>query len=150
MTSSSTRETPEVESESLRVDLFGYDVDVDASRLRADTDVVDEQIGEYARGERRAFDVDVRFPDDLTGDVMRAMAQIPYGETRTYGDLAAELDTSPVAVGQACGRNPVPIVVPCHRVVGSDGIGGFSAAGGVDLKRRLLAFERGESLERWG
>jgi methylated-DNA-[protein]-cysteine S-methyltransferase len=73
---------------------------------------------------------------------MDAMAAIPYGETRTYGDLAADLDTSPVAVGGACGRNPVPLVVPCHRVVGHDGLGGFSAEGGVDLKRALLAHER--------
>jgi len=80
---------------------------------------------------------------------MRAMREIPYGETRTYGDLAENLESGAVAVGQACGSNPLPIVVPCHRVVGSDGYGGFSAEGGVDAKRRLLAFERGEGLDRF-
>jgi len=72
---------------------------------------------------------------------MDAMAAIPYGETRTYGELAVELDTAAVAVGQACGRNPVPIVVPCHRVVGANSLGGYSAEGGPELKERLLALE---------
>ncbi|WP_235063395.1 methylated-DNA--[protein]-cysteine S-methyltransferase [Candidatus Halobonum tyrrellensis] len=100
------------------------------------------QAAEYADGDRRAFDLRVRFPDGFTGEVMRAMAAIPYGETRTYGDLAAALDSSAVAVGGACGRNPLPLVVPCHRVVGADSLGGFSADGGVRLKRALLAHER--------
>jgi len=69
------------------------------------------------------------------------MSDIPYGETRTYGDLAAALDTAPVAVGSACGKNPVPLVVPCHRVVGRDSLGGYSAGDGTALKERLLALE---------
>jgi methylated-DNA-[protein]-cysteine S-methyltransferase len=73
---------------------------------------------------------------------MDEMSAIPYGETRTYGEIATALDSAPVAVGQACGSNPVPIVVPCHRVVGSDGgLHGYSAPGGVALKRRLLEHE---------
>ncbi|ELZ26190.1 methylated-DNA--protein-cysteine methyltransferase [Halogeometricum pallidum JCM 14848] len=112
---------------------------MDESYLDADPETVRERVREYERGDRTAFDVEVAYPDTFTGRVMRAMSEIPYGETRTYGELAAELDTSPVAVGQACGRNPVPLVVPCHRVVGAGGrLVGFSAEGGVELKRRLL------------
>lgn len=101
------------------------------------------QLREYAAGDRRRFAVEVSVPDTFTGAVMRAMTAIPYGETRTYGDLAARVDSSPVAVGGACGRNSLPVVVPCHRVVGAESLGGFSAAGGVDQKRALLELEGG-------
>jgi methylated-DNA-[protein]-cysteine S-methyltransferase len=70
---------------------------------------------------------------------------IPAGETRTYGDLARDLGDIALSrdVGQALGRNPVPLIIPCHRVVARDGsLGGFSAPGGTDTKRRLLAIER--------
>ncbi|MFC7225905.1 methylated-DNA--[protein]-cysteine S-methyltransferase [Salinirubellus salinus] len=126
----------------MEVALWGYRFEVDESRITESPAEVRRQVREYERGERHAFDLTVAVPDDFTGRVMDAMAAIPYGETRTYGDLAGELDTSPVAVGGACGRNPVPLVVPCHRVVGRDRLGGFSAEGGVDLKRALLAHER--------
>ncbi|RDZ65480.1 cysteine methyltransferase [Haloferax sp. Atlit-12N] len=127
----------------MRVTMWEFAVDVDERLLGCSPESLREQLAEYERGERREFDVDVRFPDSFTGDVMRVMASIPHGETRTYGEVAAELDSHAVAVGQACGRNPVPLVVPCHRVVGADSLGGFSAAGGVDLKRALLDHERG-------
>ncbi|WP_255169829.1 methylated-DNA--[protein]-cysteine S-methyltransferase [Natrononativus amylolyticus] len=127
----------------MRVDVLETPVDIDGSRLEAAPGTVREQLDEYARGERRAFDLDVSYPDSFTGRVMAAMAAIPYGETRTYGDLAADLETAPVAVGSACGRNPVPVIVPCHRVVGADSLGGFSAGGDDPLgfKRRLLDHE---------
>ena len=54
---------------------------------------------------------------------------IPFGETRTYGELAEELCVFAQAIGQACGRNPIPIIIPCHRVLGSNGLGGFSGVG---------------------
>lgn len=115
---------------------------IDESFLAESTEAILTQVREYERGDRRTFDLTVNAPDGMTGEVMAAMSEIPYGETRSYGELAAELDTAPVAVGQACGRNPVPIIVPCHRVVGSDGgLRGFSAADGVATKRRLLDFE---------
>ena len=124
------------------VDILGSTIEIDASVIAASPAETRAQIRAYERGDRRTFELDVAFLDGLTGEVMAAMTEIPYGETRTYGELAASLETAPVAVGQACGRNPVPIVVPCHRVVGSDGgLGGFSAAGGVATKRRLLEFE---------
>ncbi|MBP1985867.1 methylated-DNA--[protein]-cysteine S-methyltransferase [Halolamina salifodinae] len=133
----------------MRVDIRGDSYDLDAGLVAEDETEIRRQIDEYAAGDREAFDLTVDYPERHLGDVMRAMSEIPYGETRTYGDLAQDLDSGAVAVGQACGSNPLPIIVPCHRVVGSDGYGGFSAAGGVDAKRRLLAFERGEGLDRF-
>jgi methylated-DNA-[protein]-cysteine S-methyltransferase len=123
------------------VTLLDGSVVIDESLVAASPAAITRQVDEYARGERRQFDLSVTYPDSFTGDVMRAMAAIPYGETRTYGDIAADLDTAAVAVGQGAGRNPVPIVVPCHRVVGADSLGGYSAPGGVSLKERLLAHE---------
>lgn len=76
--------------------------------------------------------------------VWRALQAIPRGETRTYGELAKALGSSPRAVGGACRANPVPIVVPCHRVVGAGGLGGYSGARGgawLAIKARLLAHE---------
>ena len=78
--------------------------------------------------------------------VRRAMAAIPFGHTRTYGDIARALHTNAQAVGQACGANPLPILIPCHRVVGAHGLGGFSAKGGVETKIALLRFEGAASL----
>ena len=70
------------------------------------------------------------------------MLAIPYGETLSYGAVAKSLNGSPRAVGQACGKNPVPIVVPCHRILAANGrIGGFSGGDGVPTKRMLLAHE---------
>ncbi|MFD8547751.1 methylated-DNA--[protein]-cysteine S-methyltransferase [Streptomyces sp. NPDC059649] len=102
------------------------------------------QLRAYFRGELTTFDL----PLALRGTpfqrrVWAALCTIPYGETRTYGQLAALLGTPGAAraVGLANGRNPVGIIVPCHRVVGADGsLTGYG--GGLDRKRRLLAFER--------
>ncbi len=78
--------------------------------------------------------------------VWRAIAAIPPGRTATYGEIAKRLKSAPRAVGQACGRNPYPVVVPCHRVVAADGgLGGFANARGgylLDTKRWLLAHEK--------
>jgi len=77
--------------------------------------------------------------------VWQAMCRIPRGRTRTYGELARSLGSAARAVGQACGANPFPLVIPCHRVVGASGIGGFAhhASGfHVDVKRWLLAHEK--------
>jgi methylated-DNA-[protein]-cysteine S-methyltransferase len=76
--------------------------------------------------------------------VWAEIAKIPLGQVRTYGDVAKRLNNAPRAVGQACGANPFPLVVPCHRVVASDGLGGFARHGGgflVDIKRWLLRHE---------
>lgn len=128
--------------------MLGGRVTIDESLVEAPVAAIDAQLAAYERGERTEFSLAVSFLDSFTGRVMRAMAAIPSGETRTYGDIAADLDTAAVAVGQAVGRNPVPVIVPCHRVVGADSLGGFSAAGGVSLKKRLLAHERGQRQTR--
>ena len=77
--------------------------------------------------------------------VWQAMCNIPRGETRSYGELAGELRSAAQAVGQACGANPIPVIVPCHRVVGKSGLGGFMKHGSgqpLDIKRWLLAHEQ--------
>ena len=125
----------------MNVDVCGETFEIDAAQIDAPEAEVRDQVAEYAAGDRQVFDLPVAIPDDFGGAVMNQMLAIPYGETRTYGEVAAELDTAPVAVGQACGANPVPVVVPCHRVVGADSLGGYSASGGLDAKERLLALE---------
>jgi len=77
--------------------------------------------------------------------VWQAILNIPRGATRSYGALAAEVKSSAQAVGQACGANPIPIVIPCHRVVGKAGLGGFmghASGDSLDIKRWLLAHEQ--------
>jgi methylated-DNA-[protein]-cysteine S-methyltransferase len=77
--------------------------------------------------------------------VWQAIYDIPRGEMRSYGDLAAELKSAAQAVGQACGANPIPIIIPCHRVVGKAGLGGFmrcASGDPLDIKRWLLAHEQ--------
>lgn len=101
------------------------------------------ELAEYLSGQRRTF----TFPLDLRGtafqlQVWQAVRQIPYGQTRTYGQLAAAIGRPQAvrAVGQAVGRNPCLILVPCHRIVGRAGtLTGFSA--GIPLKTRLLQLE---------
>lgn len=101
------------------------------------------QLGEYFAGERTEFDLPLNaVGTEFQRKVWAALAEIPYGETRTYGEIAVELarPSASRAVGAAVGRNPISIVVPCHRVVGSDGrITGY--AGGVERKEYLLALE---------
>ncbi len=74
--------------------------------------------------------------------VWSSMTRIPYGKTQSYGDVAEDIGSSPRAVGTACGRNPIPIIIPCHRVVGNAGaMVGYSGGEGIETKRYLLALE---------
>ena len=103
-----------------------------------------EQLGEYFAGSRRDIDVPVR----LTGTpfqraIWEGLRAIPFGATRSYGELARALDTMPQAIGQACARNPIPLLIPCHRVTGTDGLGGFSGGDGLETKIALLKLEGG-------
>lgn len=124
------------------VNIFETTVEIDETLIADSPTVVREQIREYEQGDRQTFDLTVAIPDGVTGEVMIAMTDIPFGETQTYGEIAAQLDTSPIAIGQACARNPLPLIVPCHRIVGSNGgLKGYSAADGVATKRQLLDFE---------
>jgi len=101
------------------------------------------QLDEYFAGRRRAFDLPLAPAGTaFQKTVWRALLRIPYGRTASYADLARGLGrpTACRAVGAANGRNPLPIVVPCHRVIGSDGrLTGY--AGGLEAKRRLLELE---------
>ncbi|WP_136589501.1 methylated-DNA--[protein]-cysteine S-methyltransferase [Salinigranum halophilum] len=132
----------------MRLSVFGYAFELDETLVDVTPAELRRAVATYERGDSREFVCAVAYPEGFTGAVMRAIAEIPYGETRTYGELADELDTSAVAVGGACGRNPLPLVVPCHRVVGASSLGGFSAHGGVAAKRRLLAHERGGPVQQ--
>lgn len=130
----------------MQVPVFGVEVDIDESYIDAPPSAVERQVMEYLGGDRRAFDLPIQYKSGFTGEVQRAIQQIPYGATRSYAELAELIGSAPRAVGGGCGRNPIPIIVPCHRVIRSDGgLGGFSAGGdrGVDLKRTLLEFEAG-------
>ncbi|MEO8331840.1 MAG: methylated-DNA--[protein]-cysteine S-methyltransferase [Gallionella sp.] len=83
--------------------------------------------------------------------VWQAMLSIPRGQTRSYGELAAVLKSGAQAVGQACGANPIPIIIPCHRVVSKTGLGGFmrhASGTSLDIKRWLLAHEDNSSFRR--
>ena len=116
-------------------------------RRRCDT--VLGELDQYFAGRRRSFDVDVdlRPLTPFQRRVLTATARVPYGELTTYLEVARRAGNAHAsrAAGQAVGANPIPIVVPCHRVVASDGtLGGYS--GGLGAKRRLLALERGEAL----
>jgi methylated-DNA-[protein]-cysteine S-methyltransferase len=109
-------------------------------------DVVKEaaiQLDEYFAGNRTEFDLPLRLEGtDFQRDVWVALGEIPYGKTISYAELASMVrrPTAFRAVGQANGKNPIPIVLPCHRVIATGGgIGGYG--GGLDMKRRLLALE---------
>ena len=135
----------------LLFDLPGRTPDPASLGARDDAAFADlaDQLAEYFVGERTAFDVELRAEgNELQRGVWRLMTRIPYGETRSYGDLARDLGdrTLAQAVGTACGRNPLPVVIPCHRVVGADGsLVGFG--GGLQRKRFLLDLEqRGDRL----
>jgi methylated-DNA-[protein]-cysteine S-methyltransferase len=87
-----------------------------------------------------AFDTPALHGDGVYPGIYRAVREIRYGSTVTYGGIAQEVGTSPRVVGQAMARNTTPLVIPCHRVVAADGIGGFSPS--VEIKEELLAMEK--------
>ena len=99
------------------------------------------QLAAYFERRLLRFDLPLDWGTGLNEGVRRAMADIPHGETRTYGQIAKRVGAAPQAVGQACGANPLPILIPCHRVTGTDWFGGFSAPGGVETKAALLRHE---------
>ena len=99
------------------------------------------QLRAYFAGRLVVFDLPVDWGTGLHQRVRRAMAAIPLGQTRTYGEIARATGAPAQAVGQACGANPVPVIIPCHRVLGAAGLGGFSAQGGVETKAALLRHE---------
>ena len=100
------------------------------------------QLEAYFAGKLSDFDLPLRpAGSDFERSVWDQMQKIPYGETRSYGELAGALGSAPRAVGGACGKNPIPIVIPCHRVLAKAGLGGYSGSGGLKTKQALLTLE---------
>ncbi|MDE0724605.1 MAG: methylated-DNA--[protein]-cysteine S-methyltransferase [Alphaproteobacteria bacterium] len=103
----------------------------------------EKQLDEYFNKQRKVFD----FEYELNGTsfqkkVWKALLNIPYGTTKTYKDIAEEVGSHPRAIGGAVGANPIPIFIPCHRVVGSSGkMTGFSGGEGIPTKETLLKLE---------
>jgi methylated-DNA-[protein]-cysteine S-methyltransferase len=139
----------------VRVALPGEDVEATLTDLAgrisprvleapAQLDAERRELDDYFEGRRRRFDlpIDWQLSHGFQLRARQGIAAIPYGETRTYTDLAREAGNERAvrAAGSACSRNPIPLVVPCHRVVRSDGTPGLYA-GGVEMKLRLLEME---------
>lgn len=100
------------------------------------------QLHEYFDGTRTEFDLKLApAGSSYRQRVWQALVEIPYGSVRTYGDIARIAGGSPRSVGGANGSNPIPILIPCHRVLASNGIGGYSGGDGLDTKRYLLRLE---------
>ena len=110
-------------------------------------DAAAQQLAEYFAGERMAFDVPLAPQGtEFQMTVWKALGDVPFGTTATYGEIARAIGqlTATRAVGAANGRNPIPIIIPCHRVIGAGGgLVGYSGGGGIETKRRLLDHESG-------
>ncbi|EME70422.1 methylated DNA-protein cysteine methyltransferase [Paramagnetospirillum caucaseum] len=102
-----------------------------------------DQLEEYFDGKRTSFDLPLApHGTAFQQKVWAALAKIPFGQTRSYGQLAEQLGTAARALGGACGRNPIPVIIPCHRVLGANGaMGGYSGIDGVETKEFLLRHE---------
>jgi len=102
------------------------------------------QLEQYFAGERREFDLPLApHGTEFQQKVWNAMCRIPYGETRSYAEIATEIGCAAARpIGGACGKNPIPVIIPCHRILGSGkNFGGYSGDGGLDTKRWLLRRE---------
>lgn len=133
---------------AFRVDAFPFGIE--PSEVAARTRLpaagrLARQVRRYFEGRRTTFRLPLDWSDatEFQRRVWSALREIPYGETLTYGDLARRIGWPGAAraVGGAVGANPIPLIVPCHRVVAGGGLGGYSAPGGAAVKRRLLDFE---------
>ena len=109
------------------------------------------QLKEYVDGRRRSFDIKIDWSilfSDFQRTALRAVFAIPYGQTRTYAQVAAQIGhpDAPRAVGRANATNPMPLVIPCHRVIGTDGkLHGYGGTGGLKTKQWLLDLEHAKS-----
>ncbi len=100
------------------------------------------QIEAYFDGKAEAFDLPVQpAGTPFQRRVWALMNEIPFGRTMTYGEMSNRLKSSARAVGTACGANPIPLIIPCHRVLAANGLGGYSGDGGVETKAALLRLE---------
>ena len=119
----------------------------DSSTYQPTTDKVlldvEKQLSEYFSGDRKVFDIEVSMTGtDFQKKVWAIISSVPYGQTMSYNDIAKKLDSGPRAVANACGKNHIPIIVPCHRILPSSGkLGGYSGGEGPATKRKLLELE---------
>ena len=106
--------------------------------------ITKNQIEEYLLNNRKKFSIDISLNGtDFQHRVWEQIKLIPYGKHTTYLKIANILKTSPRAVGNACGKNPILLIIPCHRVIASNGnLSGFSALGGINTKKHLLDHEK--------
>jgi methylated-DNA-[protein]-cysteine S-methyltransferase len=140
----------EVVSGSCRLGLWHVQVTwsgTSVHRIRFATTGIPGDVPELIRQFCAGHPVDLTLLDSVAlhegtvyAQIYRAVQKVPYGSTVTYGEIAREVGTSPRVVGQAMARNPTPLVIPCHRVVAAEGIGGFSPS--VEIKQELLAMEK--------
>jgi methylated-DNA-[protein]-cysteine S-methyltransferase len=133
--------------------LTGIDFIARGIRIKPETEIAVRacaQIGDYCEGrlQRQGFKLRLRADGtEFQQRVWRALQAIPSGETRTYGEIAAKLGTSARAVGNACRRNPIPLIIPCHRVIAAAGTGGYGGethGEWIRIKRWLLHHENSE------
>ena len=105
---------------------------------------IKNQINLYASGKLKNFKIKYFFEGSpLQKKIWKELSKIKYGKVSTYGEIAKKVGTSPRYVGNVCGQNKLLLIIPCHRVIRSDGkLGGFSGRGGVKLKKRLLNLEQ--------
>ena len=131
--------TIEEEGEAIVAIRWGDGVPSNGSPLLAEAA---RQLDAYFAGRLTDFDLPLApAGSQFEQRVWAAMQTIPYGQTRSYGDLAHMIGSAPRAVGGACGQNPIPIVIPCHRVLAKIGLGGYSGEGGLVTKEHLLGLE---------
>ncbi len=103
-----------------------------------------KMINQYFSKQKTSFNLPLEINGSLLQKkIWKELIKIPYGKTKSYGDIAKIVKTSPRYVGNVCGQNKHLLVVPCHRVIRTDGsLGGFSSSGGLGLKKRLLKLEQ--------
>ena len=122
---------------------FGKKIKQDKSKLLIKAK---KQILNFSCGKLKKFNLDIFLEGSiLQKKIWKELQRIPYGKIKTYGEIAKNLNTSPRYVGNVCGQNNHLLVIPCHRVVRSDGsLGGFSGLGGIKLKKKLIMMENHE------
>ena len=108
---------------------------------------IKNQINLYASGKLKNFKINYSFEGSpLQKKIWKELSKIKYGKVSTYGEIAKKVGTSPRYVGNVCGQNKLLLIIPCHRIIRSDGkLGGFSGRGGIKLKKRLLNLEKSVS-----
>ncbi|MCT4552914.1 MAG: methylated-DNA--[protein]-cysteine S-methyltransferase [Alphaproteobacteria bacterium] len=123
--------------------LTGTDKKISGSCPNGLAKKVEEEVSDYLDGKLEKFSIKTFYDKTpYVNKVVSEIAKIPYGQVITYKDISDKIKSHPRAVGMACGKNPIPLIIPCHRVVGMSGkLTGFSMKGGVEVKKRLLDLE---------